>query len=169
MKNTHNWDFHFDLILTKVPECWEAHNEMCCPSVGSCGAGGTGCWGEPGAVPWALTDPQQDTAEPGSQVWPTAKQTDTPEGAPHPRKTHNEAEEMCEEEKGQRERDCHVPTRAPPHLALLVRAEEFGVKAWSLGKGQEKCCSNVCLSVSHYLNLFQLTIFTKLNLFSLWQ
>lgn len=169
MKNTHNWDFHFDLILTKLPECWEAHNEMCCPSVGSCGAVGTGCVGGARGCPVSSNRPSAGHSWAWQPSVTHGKADRHSWRSSTPEKTHTEAQEMCEEEKGQRERDCHVPTRAPPHLALLVRVEEFGVKVWSLGKGQEKCCSNVCLSVSHYLNLFQLTIFTKLNLFSLWQ
>lgn len=81
------------------------------------------------------------------------KQMDIPEGTEYLWKTHAGAEEKCEEEEVA-ERNCYVRTIAPPPPCATCGGRGVwskGVKS-GLGQGEERCCFNVFLSISHYLN-----------------
>lgn len=137
MKNIHNWDFHFDLILTKVPECWEAHNEMCCPSVGSCGAVGTGCVGGARGCPVSSNRPSAGHSWAWQPSVTHSKADRHSWRSSTPEKTHTEAQEMCEEEKGQRERETATYQLELPHTLHCLwgqKSLEWRREAWEKGR-----------------------------------
>lgn len=167
MKNTHYWGLHFDLILTKsarvlrntqwdvLSGCWQLWG---CRD-GLCGERQRLCC----QLQQTLSRTQLSLAA-KCDPWQSRQEL--------LKELHTWEKPTLEQRKGVKKKRAERETavyQLPQLHGLLVTVEEFGVKKWRLGRGEEKCCSNVCLPVSHSLSLYQLTISTKMNLFSLWQ